>query len=203
MRRALVLQHAVGMPCAEVALALGTTKRSIWAMTGHARSTLRGEVRRCACGCGIAIRPERWGRDRYAHLACARRAAAATPVLCACGCGAALPDVRAHNRRYAAMRCRNRAAWRRRQAAQRPLLAGSVTADPAVERVLAIVRTAGIAGVTRAELVRRTRLLVARLDRALDLLSRRWSVSTVLEPVDGRLGVRYRALAGAGAGRAA
>jgi hypothetical protein len=70
-----------------------------------------------------------------------------------------------------------------------------VTADPAVERVLAVVQAADGAGITRAELRQRTRLLTGRLDRALDLLSRRWSVSTVLVPNDGRLVVRYRAQA--------
>jgi RNA polymerase sigma factor (sigma-70 family) len=203
MRRALVLQHVAGLPTAEIALALGTTKRGVWALTGQARSALRGEVRQCACGCGRALRPERWGRDRFATVACARRAAAAAPVLCACGCGAELPAVRAHNRRYATMRCRNRAAWRRRKEAQRRYLAAPVTADPAVERVLAVVRAAGGAGTTRGELARRTRLLAARLDRALDLLSGRWSVSVVLEPSDGRLVLRYRALGGVAAGRAA
>jgi hypothetical protein len=203
MRRALVLQHVAGLPIAEIALALGTTKRSIWGLTGRARSELRGEVPLCACGCGGALRPERWGRDRFASAACRRRAAASVPVLCACGCGAALPDVRAHNRRYATTTCRNRAAWRRRQEAQRRHLAGPAAADPAVERVLAVVRVAGIAGMTRTVIARRTRLLAGRLDRALDLLASRWSVSVVLEPSDGRLVMRYRALAGAGAGRAA
>jgi hypothetical protein len=66
---------------------------------------------------------------------------------------------------------------------------------PAVERVLAIVRAAGGAGMTRAELAQRTRLLTARLDRALDLLAARWSASGVLAPGDGRLVIRYRAAA--------
>jgi RNA polymerase sigma factor (sigma-70 family) len=204
MRRALVLQHVAGMPLAEVALALGTTKRSILALTGRARAELRGEVRLCACGCGAALRPERWGRDRYISAACRRRAAlASAPVLCACGCEAELPAVRAHNRLYATITCRRRAAWRRQQAAQRRFLAGPVTADPAVERVLTVVRDSGGAGMTRTELSQRTRLLAARLDRALDLLASRWSVSVVLEPGEGRMVVRYRAAAGAAAGRAA
>jgi hypothetical protein len=203
-RRALVLHYVAGLPCAEVALALGTTKRSILALTGRARWQLRGEVRLCACGCGIALRPERWGRDRFATIACSRRAhAAAAPVLCACGCGAALPAVRAHNRLYATITCRNRTAWRRRQEAQRRYLAGPVTSDAAVERVLAIVRAAGGGGLTRAELVARTRLLAGRLDRALDLLAARWSVSAFLQPGDGRLVIRYRAAAGAAAERRA
>jgi RNA polymerase sigma factor (sigma-70 family) len=201
-RRALVLQHAVGLPCAEVALALGTTKRSIWALTGRARSELRGQPRTCACGCGATIRTERWGRDRYAGAACARRTAAA-PVLCACGCGAALPAIRPSRQRYATRSCRYRAVWRRRQDAQRRALAGPVAADPALERVLAAVRAAGVVGVTRAELGQRTRLLAARLDRALDWLTGEWQVSVVLEPSDGRLVMRYRALAEAAAGRAA
>jgi RNA polymerase sigma-70 factor, ECF subfamily len=202
-RRALVLQHVEDLSSAEVALALGTTKRSIWALTGWARSELRGQVRRCACGCGAAIRPERWGRDRYATGSCRRQAAVTAPPLCACGCGAELPAVRPSRRRYATRTCRYRAAWRRRQEAQRRYLAGSVTADPAVEHVLAVVREAGSAGITRTELARRTRLLAARLDRAIDLLAGRWSISVVLEPCDGRLIVRYRALAGATARRAA
>ncbi|TMC03521.1 MAG: sigma-70 family RNA polymerase sigma factor [Chloroflexi bacterium] len=203
-RRALVLQHVAGLPIAEIALALGTTKRSILALTGHARSAARGEVRECACGCGTALRPERWGRDRFASLACRRRArAAAVPVLCACGCGAALPAVRAHNRRYATATCRNRAAYRRRQAAQRRYLAAPAAADPAVERVLAVVYEAGGSGTTRVEIAGRTRLLAGRLDRALQLLAARWLVSAVPEPGDGRLVIRYRAAAGAVAGRAA
>src|SRR5262249_7526318 len=149
-RRALVLQHVVGMPTAEVALALGTTKRSIWAMNAWARSEVRGEARLCACGCGTAIRPERWGRDRYTGLACVRPAAAAALGRCACGCGAALREVRSHNRRYATTTCRNRAAWRRRKEAQRRYLAGPVSADPTVQRVLSVVRDAGHVGVTRA-----------------------------------------------------
>jgi len=209
-RWALVLQHIAGLPCAEVALALGTTKRSILALNRRVRAEFRGEAIRCACGCGTALRPERWGRDRYAFLACKLRAEAtvapvvvAAPVLCACGCGAALPAVRAHNRRYATLTCRHRAAWRRRKEAQRRYLAGPVTADPAVERVLAVVETAGGAGITRAELASRTRLLAARLDRALDLLTARWAVSVHLEPSDGRLVMRYRALTVAAEGRAA
>jgi hypothetical protein len=202
-RRALVLQHAAGLPCAEVALALGTTKRSIWALTGRARSELRGQVRRCACGCGAALRPERWGRDRYASTTCRRQRVAAVPVLCACGCGAELPAVRPSRQRYATRSCRNRAAWRRRQDAQRRYFSGPVTADPAVERVLTIVRAAGGEGMTRSELSRRTRLLAARLDHAIDLLTSRWLISVVLEPNDGRLVMRYRALTGATARRAA
>jgi len=58
-------------------------------------------------------------------------------------------------------------------------------------------------GITRTELARRTRLLVGRLDRAIDLLAGRWSISVVLEPSDGRLVVRHRALAGVAARRAA
>jgi hypothetical protein len=111
--------------------------------------------------------------------------------------------VRAHNRLYATKTCRNRAAWRRRQEAHRRYLAGSVCADPAVERVLAIVRAAGAAGITRTELVQRTRVLAARLDRALDLLASRWAVSGVLGPGDGRLVIHYRAEAGVDAGSAA
>jgi hypothetical protein len=199
-RRALVLQHVAGLPTAEIALALGTTKRGVWTLTGHARSELRGEVHLCACGCGVVLRPERWGRDRYAKAACARRAA---PVLCACGCGAVLPAARAHNRLYATTTCRNRAAYRRRKERQRRLLAGPVTADPAVERVLAIVQTAGGAGITRADLRQRTQLLAGRLDRALDLLTRRWSVSTVLLPGVGRLVLRYVAEAAGGFAEAA
>jgi len=209
-RRALVLQHVAGMSCAEVALALGTTKRSILALNRRVRTELRGEAIRCACGCGTALRPERCGRDRYAFLACARRVeatiapvAVAAPVLCACGCGAALPAVRAHNRRYATLTCRNRAAWRRRKEAQRRYLAGPVTADPAVERVRAVVRATASVGITRAELASRTRLLAARLDRALDLLTARWAVAVHLEPSDGRLVMCYRALADAVEGRAA
>ncbi len=203
-RRALVLQHVAGLPTAEIALALGTTKRSIWGLTGRARSELRGEVRQCACGCGVALRPERWGRDRYASKTCGRQpAAAVAAVLCACGCGVELPAVRTLNRRYATRTCRNRAAGRRRQAAQRRYLAGPVAADPAVERVLAVVQAADGGGITRTELSRRVRLLAARLDRALDLLSSQRQVSVALEPSGGRLVMHYHALAGVTARRAA
>ena len=65
------------------------------------------------------------------------------------------------------------------------------------------MQAAGRAGITRAELGRRTRLLAARLDRALDLLARRWAVSVVLEPGDGRLVMRYRAVVEATGRRAA
>jgi hypothetical protein len=78
-----------------------------------------------------------------------------------------------------------------------------VTSDPAVERVLAIVRAAGSLGKTRAELAGRTRLLARRLDRALDLLAARWSIAAVLGPEDGRLVIRYPAADGAVAGMAA
>jgi len=200
-RRALVLQHAVGLPTAEIALALGTTKRSVWELTGRARMELRGQTAPCACGCGAAIRPERWGRDQYATYGCRQRVA--TRVLCACGCGLELPAERKHNRRYATRTCRNRAAWQRRKQAQRRYLAGPVTADPAAGRVLALGRAAGGSGIDRGELSRRTRLLVARLDRALELLARRRLFSVVLEPSEGRLVMRYRALASATARSAA
>ena len=78
-----------------------------------------------------------------------------------------------------------------------------MTADPAVDRVLAVMRAAGGSGMTRGELSRRTRLLTARLNRAIDLLTSQWLISGVLEPSDGRLVVRYRALTGATARRAA
>lgn len=203
VRRALVLQHAVGLPTAEIALALGTTKRSVWALTGRARAVASGEVKSCACGCGAILTPERWSRVRYASLACRQRAAAASCPLCACGCGAALPAERVHNRRYATTRCRSRAAWQRRKEAQRRYLAAPVTADPAVERVRQLVLAAGGNGTTRSELSRRARLLAARLDRAIDLLARRELISVVLEPSDGRLVMRYRALADAAERRAA
>ena len=202
-QRALVLQHVVGLPTAEIALALGTTKQAVWALTDRARAVANSEARSCACGCGYVLRAGHWSRDGYASLACRQRAAAAARPLCACGCGVALPAVRAHNRRYATARCRSRAAWRRRKEAQRRYLAGPVTADPAVERVLAAVRAAGAAGATRSELSRRTRLLAARLDRAIDLLTGRWQVSLVLEPSDGRLVMRYRTPAEATERRAA
>jgi RNA polymerase sigma factor (sigma-70 family) len=197
-RRALVLQHAAGLPTAEVALAMGTTKRSVSTLTGLARQTLRGEGAACACGCGVAIAPHR----RYATRACHQRATA-TRVRCACGCGAALPAVRHHRRRYATIRCRNRAAYQRRKEAQRRYLAGPVTADPAVGRVLQLVQAAGSRALSRGELSRRTRFLASRLDRALDLLARRHLISVDLEPSDGRLVVRYRALPAATARRAA
>jgi RNA polymerase sigma-70 factor, ECF subfamily len=198
-RTALVLQHAVGLPHAEVALALGTTKRAIQALTGLARQELRGQARLCACGCGTAIPCNK----RYATRACRTRRPSATRVLCACGCGTALPAVRHHRRRYATTRCRNRAAYLRRKEAQRRYLAGPVTADPAVGRVLQLVQAAGSRALSRGELSRRTRVLAARLDRALDLLARRHLISVDLEPGQGRLVMRYRALAGATARRAA
>ncbi|HSR22618.1 MAG TPA: RNA polymerase sigma factor, partial [Candidatus Eisenbacteria bacterium] len=113
-RRALVMQHVTGLPIAEIALALGTTKQAVWVLTGRARAVASGEVKPCACGCGAALPPERWSWDRYACLACRQRAAAAARPLCACGCGAELPAIRAHNRRYATTTCRSRAAWLRR-----------------------------------------------------------------------------------------
>jgi RNA polymerase sigma factor (sigma-70 family) len=197
-RHALVLQHAVGLPHAEVALALGTTKREVQALTVLARQELRGQARVCACGCGTAIPSN---NKRYATRACRRPTAAR--VLCACGCGTPLPAVRHHRRRYATTRCRNRAAYLRRKEAQRRYLAGPVTADPAVGRVLQLVQAAGSRALGRAELSRRTRVLAARLDRALDLLARRHLISVDLEPSEGRLVVRYRALAAATARRAA
>ncbi|HXM58484.1 MAG TPA: sigma-70 family RNA polymerase sigma factor [Candidatus Dormibacteraeota bacterium] len=197
-RRALVMQHAIGLPTAEIALALGTTKRSVWELTGMARAELRGQAKVCACGCGGAVPSER----RYATQACYRQAIAAR-VLCACGCGIELPAQRRHNRRYATARCRSRAAWQRRKEAQRRFLAGSATNDPAVERVLALVQASGGNGIDRGELSRRTRVLAVRLDRALDLLARRHLVSVHLEPSEGRLLVRYRAPAASPAWRAA
>ncbi len=56
---------------------------------------------------------------------------------------------------------------------------------------------------TRSEMSRRTRLLAARIDRAIGLLGSRWLISVVLEPSDGRPVMRYRALAEATARRAA
>jgi RNA polymerase sigma factor (sigma-70 family) len=188
VRRAFVLQHAVDLPTAEIALALGTTKRVVWGLTGKAREQLRGQV---AAGVAVAAESSR------------RHAAATAPAmpvaLCACGCGLELPAVRDRRQRYASAACRYRAASRRRKEAQRRLLAGPATADPVVGRVLALVQAAGGEGIDRGELSRRTRVLVARLDRALDLLARRHLISVGLEPGDGRLVVRYRALASAAA----
>ncbi|HXM55418.1 MAG TPA: RNA polymerase sigma factor [Candidatus Dormibacteraeota bacterium] len=186
-RRALVMQHMVGLPTAEIALALGTNKRAVWELTGQARAQLRGRM-------GDAGRPDSEQASTPAALPVA---------LCACGCGVELPAERRRTQRYATARCRSRAAWQRRKEAQRRALDAPVTADPAVERVLALVRAAGDSGIDRGELSRRTRVLAARLERALGLLARRHLVSVHLEPSEGRLLVRYRAPAVSHAWRAA
>jgi len=81
-RRALLLQHAADLPAAEVALALGTTKRSVAELISLARLELRGEAGVCACGCGTAVPPS--GSTRAAP-ATSRR----SPGACSAPAGAA------------------------------------------------------------------------------------------------------------------
>jgi RNA polymerase sigma-70 factor, ECF subfamily len=71
------------------------------------------------------------------------------------------------------------------------------------ECVLAAIVATGSTGAMRTELLRRTEVPAARLDRILDLLLRQQQISVAREPGYRRLVTRYRPLAGAPAERVA
>lgn len=161
--RALVLQHWVGLECAEVAAALDTSTWAVYSLTRSARRA----VQQGPGGRAAAIRPGDSPR-------------------CACACGAVLPARRRHGQIYLNPAHRDR-AWskRKRREAQRRYLAGDVAEDPAVDRVLALIEAGAGDGITRKALGRRTRLQSARLDRIAGLLIERGLVSERLEPGSG------------------
>lgn len=186
-RRAIVLQYAADRPVDEVALGMGVSQRAVWKLTERARSSLREQF--------DPTRKPNPGRVTSDMPA----------ALCACGCGRALPSDRRHNKRFATDACRHLSQTAARKQENEVHAAGmAADDDPALERVLAAIVAAGGAGIVRKELAKRTHVNAARLDGVTEQLVRRRLISVAGEPSSRRRPVtRYRALAGAAAGRAA
>jgi RNA polymerase sigma-70 factor, ECF subfamily len=183
-RQVMILQHLVGLSPDEVARTIGLSRNQVHWLTSQARAVLTDTP-------NWAARPGEKG------------ARILPPALCTCGCGAELPADRPITQHYATPVCREQLRWTRRRARQHRLLDAPAQADPATDNVLAVITASGPDGIARRELGRRTRLVPARLDRILALLSARGQIRQQRDTTTHKPTTRYYTRPRSAAGRAA
>jgi RNA polymerase sigma-70 factor (ECF subfamily) len=176
-RLALVLRDWAGWSYDEIARALNLSHRAADALVTQARKAARE-----------AALSERALADR---------------TTCECGCGRPVADSANGSRRFASQDC-----WQRVEAASRerpagPMADGATRRQSSEECVLTAIVATGSTGAMRSELLKRTEVPAARLDRILDLLVRQRLISIAQEPGYRRIVTRYRAVASAAAERVA
>ena len=176
-RLALVLRDWAGWSYDEIARAMKVSERAVDGLVHHGRKA----AREAALG-------EQATADR---------------ATCECGCGLPVADSANGSRRFATGECWRRVENARRERPTGPMARGETRRQSSEGCVLAAIVATGSTGAMRTDLLRRTEVPAARLDRILDLLIREQTISVAQEPGYRRIVTRYRAVSGVAAGRVA